>query len=176
MNPMTSKKTTAAAEPVTRALSFSSRTAERERAVFCPADHHQLPRLDVPELYDGYRPVPHHSHAVHAAVLRQDPPAADVIILRKQRGGVVAAGHYSVPLRGDQLHIRRPVQTKGGEIRFPIPGNGKTHTETSKTGPWSGGPAQGPEEGILRIFYGSPAVFCGNIQIQRKIRKIGVFF
>ena len=37
MNPMTSKKTTAAAEPVTRALSFSSRTAERERAVFCPA-------------------------------------------------------------------------------------------------------------------------------------------
>ena len=37
MNPMTSKKTTAAAEPVTRALSFFSRTAERERAVFCPA-------------------------------------------------------------------------------------------------------------------------------------------
>ena len=26
------------------------------RAVFCPADHHQLSRLDVPELYDGYRP------------------------------------------------------------------------------------------------------------------------
>lgn len=33
MNPMTSTKTTAAAELVTRALSFSSRTAERERVV-----------------------------------------------------------------------------------------------------------------------------------------------
>jgi len=145
-------------------------------AVLRSANHHQFPRPDVTELYDGHRPVPHHGHAVHAAVLRQDPPAANVVILRKQRGGVVAAGHHSVPLRGDQLHIRRPFQPKGGEIRFPIPGNGKTHTETSKTGPWSGGPAQAPAKGILRIFQGSPAVFCGNIQIHRKIREIGMFF
>ena len=91
-------------------------------AVLRAAHHHRVPRLDVAELHNLNPPAPGHRHAVHAAVLRQHPPAVQMVVFRKQGGGVVSVGHDAVLLRRNQLYVRGLIQPQGGKIRGQVAG------------------------------------------------------
>ena len=89
-------------------------------AVFRAARHHKVALFQQAELADNDLPVFIDRHAVHAALLRQEPAAADLEILGENAHGMIAHGGDAVKGRRLQNRLGRVLKSRLGKIRREI--------------------------------------------------------
>ncbi|CUQ53916.1 Uncharacterised protein [Flavonifractor plautii] len=91
------------------------------------AHRHRLAGLQVAKLHRGDLPVPQGGHAVHAALLSQQPPPPHLEILRIDGGGVVALRSH--PILGGRLKpgLRRALEPGLLEVGLMVLRQGKAH-------------------------------------------------
>ena len=96
-------------------------------AVFCAAHGHQVTCLQQAELAHHHAPGLQHGHAIHAAVLRQQPGVPHMKIFRENAHGVITHGCYAVLGRGEENSLWSVAQILLRKVRRGIGPQHKGH-------------------------------------------------
>ena len=124
-------------------------------AVLGAAHHHRLSGFQVAELHRSHLPLPQDRHAVHTALLRQEPLAVDLEILGKNAGGVIALRGHPIPGSRVPPRVRAGLKPGQAELGRVILWQGKGHCDNLRlmlclvwisTHPADGGPLR-PDTG-----------------------------